>query len=256
MSLIDIRNTYDVHASEMEYNSLISAIPREWKHKVENCLPENLTSKKVHFQEFINSITSSKVYWNNVNTITEMPTCIPKWIEEFTFLTDRDFKDFFSLPSMVTNDVKLQCFQYKILQRLAPCNYMLHKWKIESSNKCNLCPEIDTIEHYFYLCTKSRIFWEKIESYFASTTNVHIPVRFSNVIFSIPYTKSQDNTMYQLNFIILQGKWFIYKCKREQRDVNDIAFINYFKKALQTGLECSRVGGYYIEYNKIWHPFL
>ena len=57
-----------------------------------------------------NYITNTKtkvVYWDLINTIVKQPTAIQHWIEEFPFLHDNDFDDFF-LIAHKNSEVKLQ----------------------------------------------------------------------------------------------------------------------------------------------------
>ena len=121
------------------------------------------------------------------------------------------FINYFTLAHKV-GDVKLQTFQYKILNRIFPCNYMLYKWNIMESNKC-ACGEVDTIEHYFFYCSESQTIWKFITQWMNEIFNVNIPLKIVNVILGIPYIKTHDDVLNILNYLILHGKWYIYWCK-------------------------------------------
>ena len=68
-----------------------------------------------------------------------------------------------------------------------------------------------------------------VEQWFSKRSNVRIPLRVVNIMFGIPYKKTQDNVLFILNFIILHGKWFIYKCKRDKKPLIFVAFLKYLK---------------------------
>lgn len=136
------------------------------------------------------------------------------------------------LSKYTSSDTKLQCFQYKILHRIFPCNHNLAKWKIKGNAECDCCNVTDTIEHFFYYCMQSKAFWQCIENWFGNLSGVFIPLRIVNIIFGIPYNKSQDKLLLCLNFIILHGKWFIFLCKREQKQVFLVSFLKYLKHVL------------------------
>ena len=49
-------------------------------------------------------------------------------------------------------EIKLKEFNFKILHGILPCNSNLKKWKIRSVDVCDVCNQIQTIEHLLYGC--------------------------------------------------------------------------------------------------------
>jgi hypothetical protein len=170
-----------------------------------------------------------------ISGIVKQPTAVQHWIEEFPFLHDNDFEDFFMIAHKV-GDVKLQCFQYKILNRIFPCNYMLKKWKISDTDKC-LCGEIDTIEHSLFYCNESRKLWENISQWVNEIFHVKIPLRIVNVLLGIPHRQSQDNVLDILNFMIIHGKWYIHCCKKKSKNVVPRGYLYYMKHVFHIKIE-------------------
>ena len=230
-TLDEFNKMYNVGANFLEYLAVCKAIPKTWiiciRSKETDGLKyiEDINVKRYNY---ITNTTSKLVYWDLINDIVKQPTAIQHWIEEFPFLHDNDFNEFF-LIAHKTGEVKLQSFQYKILHRIFPCRYMLHKWKIKESNKCE-CGEVDTVEHYFFYCSESKKVWDFITKWIEETFHVKIPLKIVNVIMGIPHRQSQDQVLDILNFLIIHGKWFIYCCKRNETCVTSRSFHAYMKQ--------------------------
>ena len=62
---------------------------------------------------------------------------------------DFDWPVLFKIPYKFTRETDVQSLQFKIINRYIPCKENLYLWGKESSDKCGLCNEIDTIEHFF-----------------------------------------------------------------------------------------------------------
>ena len=68
-------------------------------------------------------------------------------------------KDIYMLPYRVRKLTILQSLQYKILNKIVNCNYWLCKIRIKDSPICRFCTKEETIEHFFFGCTKTKDFW-------------------------------------------------------------------------------------------------
>ena len=232
LTYIEFKNQYKVKINFLEYGSLVNAIPTQWVQKLTVNVPTKPQSFKDSFYDYVRKLQSNKIYWNRVAAFVRTPTALDKWISEFPFINDSDFKDFFTLPMYVTRETKLQCFQFKILHRIFPCNDVLKIWGIKDCNHCVHCNEQDTIEHFLFYCDECRSFWLNVENWFHQTTRVLLPLRITNILFGIPFNRSQDKLLFILNFIVLHGKWFIYKCKREENHIRFVPFLRYLKNVL------------------------
>ena len=252
LSIRELKDIFHINVSPMEYNFRVSALPKDWLHKLPERDIMKLLSTNNSFHDNVAKLKCSKVYWQIVEGHVKQPTALDHWISEFPFMHDDDFKDIFVLPILTTRDVKLQCFQYKLLHRIFPCNYMLSKWGITESYKCNDCNEVDTIEHYFFYCNKCRLFWKSVEEWFRQITNVYIPLKFVTVLFGIPHRKTQDECLYNLNFIIIHGKKYLYLCKMEQKPLHIKSFLNYIKYILHIDEEIALIKNKELEFERKW----
>ena len=61
-------------------------------------------------------------------------------------------------------EIKLKEFNFKILHGILPCNSNLKKWKIRSVDVCDVCNQIQTIEHLLYGCCYVKPLWQRINA--------------------------------------------------------------------------------------------
>ena len=122
----------------MEYNQIISAIPKEWKTKI------NLTkNKNVQFtvideleikiglnHKHLVRIRCKDFYWHLINIIHETPAAVLKW-EELYYYVDFNWNNIFTLPYVTTSETVLQSMQYQIINRYFPCKSCLSTWHTE-----------------------------------------------------------------------------------------------------------------------------
>ena len=142
-----------------------------------------------------------------------------------------DWEKIYLLPFKTTLDTKLREFQYKILNRILYTNKMLFKFKKVDSPLCDFCEkELETIEHLFFHCTKVSMFWNDLKSVLDSF-NITIRFDIMNVLFGILDT---DNISILVNYIILESKYFIYRCKLNKGCLCVRLLVDKFKKTFQT----------------------
>ena len=82
------------------------------------------------------------------NEIADAPT-VEKKLKK-CFSADIDTTLIYSkLPYKITRSTTLQYFQYKVTHGYFPTNAHLNKIKIKDTNLCELCVEVDTLDHFF-----------------------------------------------------------------------------------------------------------
>ena len=134
-----IQIKYNLSIKQMDYNSLITAIPTLWRSmmKTVNSVSSGRQVKPnsniicIGNTLYDIDLLSNKKFYNMFIThIITVPTSLSKWIDEFPFLNDKDFDRFYVLPSMVVTDIKCQVFQFKILHRMIVCKCNPMKWGV------------------------------------------------------------------------------------------------------------------------------
>jgi hypothetical protein len=64
-------------------------------------------------------------------------------------------------------DTKTKDFQYRFIHDILSNKYWLHKWKVKESAECTYCnhhSESETIEHLFWSCDQSQLFWNGVSN--------------------------------------------------------------------------------------------
>ena len=245
--------------------SLFNAFPQEWR-KILKTNKNSISSKthdliqtefelriegkKVNFQ----NLKSKSLYDNFVSKISSIPTAQKKYNEAFSTHTFQlDWGKIYLLPFKTTLDTKLREFQYKILNRILYTNKMLFKFKKVVSPLCDLCEkELETIEHIFFHCTKVSTFWDELK---VVLNSLDITIRFDikNVLFGILDT---DNISILVNYILLESKYFIYRCKLNKGSLCVRLLVDKFRKMFQTERFIAKKNNKIHFHNKKWKPLL
>ena len=223
----------------MKYPSLIHAIPKTWKCKVntdDNSKIDNRSSTFVTINKTLWPITDIKsqgIYWELVHNKCEPPTSLNTWVDLFPFLECIDWSKVYTLSNGITTEPYLQSFQYKILNRTLNCRYNLFNWKIVESPTCLYCNDelVDTIEHHLFCCESTRIFWRDLHKWLKSNSELCIVPAVCEILLGIPFDK--DLSLLTINYIFLMSKWFINNRKSQNKPINFIDFLITLKNKLK-----------------------
>ena len=120
--------------------------------------------------------------------------------------------------------------QFKTINRYIPRKENLYLWGKESSDKCCLCNEIDTIEHFFAQCSYNRVFCQGVSKLVQRALDINIKLYDLDIIFGLP---GEEDIFRIINFRILYGKKYIFDCRIH----DNIVSIDNFKSKLKNRLE-------------------
>ena len=88
---------------------------------------------------------------------------------------------------------------------------MLFKFRIVDSPLCYFRnEETETLEHFFFYCERVRIFWNEVNNILQSQKLISIPFDVKDIFFGMVH---KVNNKVLINYIILEGKYFIYRSK-------------------------------------------
>lgn len=175
-----------------------------------------------------------------------------RWHRELDCTFGIEFwKRAYILVYSMKDDNKLKWFQYQINRNSLFTNYKVSKFKPLVSHLCSFCGEQpELVSHLFKKCRLVDIFWVEIKEWL-STFNLDFPVTISQILFG-----SQDS---KLNYIILCGKYFIWKARLTTK----ILSFSHFKKFLYSKLETKKHAYFYgekqekfAEWNDIYNNLL
>ena len=152
-----------------------------------------------------------------VKALYRTPTSQNKWIEYYPFLEKQSWKQIYLLPSKIVKATNLKSLQYRILHRFFNCNYKLFLWNIKDSPVCSECNMTDNLEHYFYYCDSVKIFWKKVENWMNHIFSTSYNLTVLDVLLGC--LNLERKLFFAINLILLYGKYFIYKCKLNNKNL-------------------------------------
>ena len=233
LSKRQLEQNYNFQIKQMDYNSLIHAIPKKWLNMIQGKNREFTDiSSKIKIKDKMKDIkdmTCKDIYWEYISSVGAHPTAEAKWAEYIDL--DEDWEHLYVIPYRVCRETYLQSFQFKIVNRFFPCNYTLSKWYKEQSPQCNQCDGIDYLEHYFYLCEPVNSFIHSMERWWLSTLEVSMKLNAKYVLFGIP-NHNDDMFIDIFNLCILYAKWYIYQCKQNNQSIFIIDYLKLVKEKL------------------------
>ena len=117
----------------------------------------------------------------------------------------------------------------RIIHRILGTNIVLSKMKMTPSDLCTFgCQEKETIEHLFWLCNHATLFWQQLEDRIHDKCAHAAQFNFSMALVLLGHV-SGFNSDDICDFIVLLGKYFIYKCRCEKKVPTCTGFMNYLK---------------------------
>ncbi len=218
----------------LDYNSLISSIPSEWKTIISNSPNAKITTLVPDhlYEEILSSNKVNRtVYKTLINKLHIEISSEQRWTRELNITSSMPWPKIYSIPFSVTMEVKMREFQFKILHRILPTNIFLKLCKIIESDKCYFCnAEPETFRHLFYECPVVQKLWTDI----VTLLNPHLDIFPSLNLFSILFGIDLRVNHRLINHIILIVKRYIYvsKCVERNLCVND--FLQMLKKCYDT----------------------
>ena len=141
------------------------------------------------------------------------PSAISKWNKLFINL---NWKLIFGKCFRMSVDRRLGWFQARILHRLISTEKFLYDCKIADSPMCFFCKrEIETIPHLFWQCENIHTFWEELLVLLKDEGQIFEKLTFTEelILFGMSENIVTDKV---IDLIILQAKFYIFKCKLQK----------------------------------------
>ena len=110
-------------------------------------------------------------------------------------------------------------FNWKIVHRVLPTAYSLHKINVYPTMTCHNCTATETLDHLLLHCPTLVPFWRQIQTYIDKLTNPPITLTDSTKLFGLPITNKDNErpTKLLVNFILTLAKFSIHKSATEHR---------------------------------------
>ena len=224
----------------MKYLSAVAAIPSEWRMLINS----DVVNKRFEENKYVLKNGSNTkdllkcktkdFYSIMIDEYCEPPVAGSKWNE---LCNNIDWEYAFSLAFKTLKDTKIHTLQYRILTNIFPCNSKLYRWKVVASPRCNLCYEIDTIEHYICECDAVKEFWNSFQLWWKGIFDCYIHLSVRDIIFGV---QENNHTLKYLNYSILFAKRYIYALKYKGKKINISIYLLDLKDRLRTDIYIER----------------
>ena len=168
---------------------------------------DNHLEMKTQFDKLSNKDIRLKL----VHHKKHIPKCKQLWLNRL----DIDITNYYSLGVLASKESRLRTLHFKIIHSLYPTNILLNKMGIKDNNTCNVCPQLDTLMHFFFECNALRHYWNYIELLINRVLDRHIKINTIIALFGL--TKEEINVkqsiLNEANAIIILAKVCISKYK-------------------------------------------
>ncbi len=210
-TLDEIYHRYGHCITLMQYNSLKSCIPKEWKE----CLREDGNGTKKSKIESISKMphVCKHIYSYLINIKSKEPVkAQDKWNAVLgTNITN--WENIYSNVFIATICTKFRDFQFRLLHRSLVTNKKLVTMKKSTNNKCTFCNiELETIEHLLFECQSCQVIWLRLFNLISQQTGLPIDPTKTNIILGIPL-QDKSPIKQAINTCIVIGKQYIYACR-------------------------------------------
>ena len=175
------------------YLGILHSIPLHWRH--ENLYNDDTPNENIlWYRKVMNSPSISQaIYSNYLQKIAQVPTAKRKWEDNFSDVSNENWKQIYKAPWCSVNEARIIYFQFKFIHRIVPTNRLLNLMGILDSPLCTFCEIHDeSLEHLFWDCphtssfildTESRLlntqfFFSKKDFFFGYTHDITHPYIF------------------------------------------------------------------------------
>ncbi len=207
----EIHNRYGNCITQMQYNSLISCIPKAWKDCLKGADNKNKKSKI----EVISKLPSvcKHIYMHLINAKCKEPVkSQTKWNLSLG-LNITNWENIYNNIFLSTVCTKFRDFQFRLLHRSITTNKKLVIMKISTNDKCTFCNiEIETIEHLLYECQSCQLIWQRLFNLITQQTGFNINLTKTNVILGVPLGGNFP-VKQAINTCLVIAKQYIYACR-------------------------------------------
>ena len=181
LSLDKFQRKFHLQVPFTTYYGLINAIPSSWRRKLKST--NSSTSSGNSSQESSpKNITTHSAYAAILDHFFQAPTAETR-ILRYGF-SKESLTNVYKLPFLITREVNLQMFQYKIIHNILPTRCSLFRAKLSESDTCRLCYALpETLPHMLFQCTVISTFWHAFQNWWFEKTLQTFDLSERNVIY-------------------------------------------------------------------------
>ena len=162
----------------LQFHGLLPAISSQWKKH----LKQEQQAATVNLPE-IDLLTCKTIYKSLIDCQNFPPPTAEKRLIECGFDTHERQK-IYSLPFLVTKEIKLSIYQFKIIHNILYTNCILYKMKKVQDPHCPFCTD-QTVGHLFVSCPISSSFWSDFIKWYHSVSKKTLSLSKNEIIYRV-----------------------------------------------------------------------
>ena len=235
----------------LRFRSIISSVGAYINTQQQGVYKKNNLFQPVFDTLISHGKNSSQIYNNMVNTDVTV-TGLQKWKAQVE-ISNKIWKKTFTQMKYTTKDSKLHWLQYRINHHILTTNRSVSKYDKNQSELCTFCNRYsETIHHLFWTCNKVKSFWEDLSDTMNKRCTHSHNFHFTETLVLFGYS-SIIKTDSVCDLIILMAKFYIYRCKVNQRVLNKNTFMQelFQRYSVQKYIEKNS-----IDFRNSWKPYL
>ena len=248
MTHAQICEIYDMYIPHLQYNAVISAIPRQWKKFVCKCSQEGEIPEFVSKYSLLTSYCKwSKHVYDALNTSeVAIHKCKNIWSSKLDLIvTEDEMQNCFRNINKHTHVTKYRAFQFRLLHNAIFLNDRLKYLNISPNSLCSNCNDHkENYLHFFYQCSFANNILGKLIEYLVANeyTNLdELNVTAQTVLFN----NVHDSAFNVANTLvgIFKQNLYAHKCLGKkittEKVISEFEFIHKLeqRKAIQS-LKC------------------
>jgi hypothetical protein len=251
LTLQELNDLSDTSLKQMEYNSLLSALPKKWKQMIKS--EDNYTLEEDRNEPLIISLIDAKkpmrkIYMKLKNKKAETPeNAMNKWREKIsTNMTNKEMLKAHTNNHYITINAAIRSFNCNFFNRNVPYNSRLVKMEKLPDKNCMQCKVEETLEHLYWDCPNRKRIWEKIKEIYEYYNGSPLLIDKKKCLLGIHDIDNEEkkHLIEQQRWLFLIGKHYLHinKC-REDAIPSENGIVRYIKRFLKIELLSSEKKG-------------
>ena len=249
----EFKDKYNININPLRYISITSSIKSFLKNKP-NLNFEKQWEHPPPFDHILKSKKGANLIYKQLTNLEkeQEPTGFLKWKKQIN-ISKEDWKRMFTNLKRTTRDSKLFWLQYRINHSILSTNRSVSKFNNEQNHLCQFCSlHSETIHHLLWKCHKVQKFWQKLCFLINKRCSNAHRFKFEEkyILFGLGEKIYTDKIC---DFITLNAKFYIYKCKVQHIDLN----IDTFMTNIYYRYQIEKLNNHNsVTFRNSWGPYL